>query len=205
MTRKSKLVFKRAGDRARDARRGPSYYLPARVTEPLPTLRVLIDVARTSSVATLVTRLGAFALVGPAAAPTATSGQFRYATEFTKRGPDAPDPMADFLDNIAIGLLKRPGTAFASVLVVGRAPTSDVWIDDVSVSKLHARITIEEDGAHVISDARSTNGTWVNDAQIDEREARLLVEGTRLRFGDRGFTVRSTPTLHQMLSRFTPR
>lgn len=174
------------------------------MTEPaLPTLRTLAELARTSPVEALVAQLGTFALVGPPAAPEAT-GPFRYATEYTKRPAGTSDPLTDFFENVAIGLVKRPGTAFGSVLVVGRAPNSDVWIDDASVSKLHARITIEEDGAHVISDARSTNGTWVNDAQIDEREARLLVEGTRLRFGDRSFTVRSVTTLHQMLSRFLP-
>jgi hypothetical protein len=177
----------------------------AHVTETLPTLRTLVDLARSSPAATLVSQLGTLALVGPPAAPGTTEGQFRYATEFTRRGPGAADPMADFFDNLAIGLLKRPGSAFGSVLVVGRASNSDVWIDDISVSKLHARIAIEEDGAHVISDARSTNGTWVNEVQLDEREERLLVDGTRLRFGDRAFTVRSVTTLHQMLSRFAPR
>ncbi len=175
------------------------------MTDQPPTLRALVEPCRTRPVTALTEQLGSLALVGPAAAPTVTTDQFRYATEFTKRGPDAPDPMADFLDSLVIGLVKRQGGAFASVLIVGRTPTSDVWIDDASVSKLHARIAVEDDDAHVISDARSTNGTWVNDVQLDEREERLLVDGTRLRFGDRAFTVRSVTTLHQMLSRFVPR
>lgn len=172
------------------------------MTEPAPTLRTLVDLARSGPVATLVAQLGTYALVGPPAAPGDPTGPFRYATEYTKRPVGAPDPMADFFDNLAIGLVKRSGGAFGSVLVVGRAPNSDVWIDDASVSKLHARIAMEDEGAHVISDARSTNGTWVNDVQLDEREERLLVDGTRVRFGDRSFTVRSVATLHQMLSKF---
>jgi hypothetical protein len=175
------------------------------VPELPPTLRTLVDLSRGGPASALITRLGTLALVGPPAAPSESPVEFRYATEFTQRAPGAADPMIDFFDNLAIGLVKRPGTAFGSVLVVGRAATSDVWIDDQSVSKLHARITLEDEGAYVISDARSTNGTWVNDVQLDEREERLLVDGTRLRFGDRSFTVRSVATLHQMLSRFAPR
>ncbi len=62
--------------------------------------------------------------------------------------------MADFFDNVAIAILARPG----AVLSVGRHADCDVWIDDSSISKRHAAITIEDDGAHVIRDTRSTLG-----------------------------------------------
>ena len=50
---------------------------------------------------------------------------------------------------------------FGRRVLVGRAPTADVRIDDPRVSRLHARIEMRDDGIYV-EDLGSRNGTSVN-------------------------------------------
>ena len=45
--------------------------------------------------------------------------------------------------------------------VIGRDPRSQIWLDDESVSRRHARISVEQDVAS-IEDLDSTNGTLLN-------------------------------------------
>jgi DNA-binding winged helix-turn-helix (wHTH) protein len=52
--------------------------------------------------------------------------------------------------------------------LVGRDRDAVVWIDDESVSRRHARISIAEDGA-TIEDLGSKNGTYVNEKRIRAR------------------------------------
>ena len=49
--------------------------------------------------------------------------------------------------------------------LIGRDRGAVVWIDDESVSRRHARVTIEEDGAS-IEDLDSKNGTYVRGRKI---------------------------------------
>ncbi len=49
--------------------------------------------------------------------------------------------------------------------LIGRDPDAVVWIDDDSVSRRHARISIGEKGA-TIEDLGSKNGTWIGGVQI---------------------------------------
>jgi pSer/pThr/pTyr-binding forkhead associated (FHA) protein len=53
-------------------------------------------------------------------------------------------------------------------VIIGRLPHSDVWIDDASVSRLHARVVFA-DGKYRIEDLDSDNGTWVNGEKVKSR------------------------------------
>ena len=55
--------------------------------------------------------------------------------------------------------------------MIGRDSGAVVWIDDASVSRRHARIAVDEDGA-TIEDLGSKNGTYVRGKRI-EKPARL--------------------------------
>jgi pSer/pThr/pTyr-binding forkhead associated (FHA) protein len=55
--------------------------------------------------------------------------------------------------------------------VIGRDSAAVVWIDDASVSRRHARIVLDGDGA-TIEDLGSKNGTFVRGRKI-EKPARL--------------------------------
>ncbi|MFO7548986.1 MAG: FHA domain-containing protein [Acidimicrobiia bacterium] len=50
---------------------------------------------------------------------------------------------------------------------VGRHPESDIFLDDITVSRHHCRFVCE-DASIVIEDSGSTNGTYVNGARVDK-------------------------------------
>lgn len=57
---------------------------------------------------------------------------------------------------------------------IGRHPNSDIVLDDITVSRRHAQV-VWVDGAYVVRDVGSLNGTYVNQQRTDE---------TRLYHGD---------------------
>jgi pSer/pThr/pTyr-binding forkhead associated (FHA) protein len=54
------------------------------------------------------------------------------------------------------------------VTQAGRHPESDIFLDDITVSRRHAEITQEVNGSSVIADVGSLNGTYVNRERIDK-------------------------------------
>lgn len=70
-----------------------------------------------------------------------------------KRGPNAGTRY----------LLDRPVTR------AGRHPESDIFLDDITVSRRHAEIQRQEDGKVVVRDVGSLNGTYVNRERIEEQ------------------------------------
>ena len=52
-------------------------------------------------------------------------------------------------------------------ITIGRNPTNDIHIDNLGVSKQHAKI-IRQDEAYVIEDLNSTNGTFIRTAEGQE-------------------------------------
>jgi pSer/pThr/pTyr-binding forkhead associated (FHA) protein len=67
----------------------------------------------------------------------------------------------------------------AGVNTVGRDPASTVCINDASVSRNHARITIAGEQA-TIEDLKSKNGTQVMGESVNTR---LLSDGDEIEFG----------------------
>ena len=66
------------------------------------------------------------------------------------------------------------------VVTIGRSPASDVFLDDVTVSRNHARIE-RRPGAVVLKDLGSLNGTYVNRRRIEDDE--MLENGDELQIG----------------------
>ena len=65
---------------------------------------------------------------------------------------------------------------------VGRDPACDIWLNDPSVSRRHARIAVPEGpGPATLNDLASTNGTFIGRRQIDAPTA--LADGARVTFG----------------------
>lgn len=62
---------------------------------------------------------------------------------------------------------------------LGRAPECDIFLDDEGVSRHHAKI-VEEDGALVLMDLGSTNGTFIDNERI---QVATLRDGLRLQLG----------------------
>ena len=52
-------------------------------------------------------------------------------------------------------------------IIAGRSPESDIYLDDVTVSRRHA-LFIPNAGSFILTDADSLNGTYVNGDRVDE-------------------------------------
>ncbi len=62
---------------------------------------------------------------------------------------------------------------------IGRHPESDIFLDDVTVSRRHA-IVSQKEGGMVVEDNGSLNGTYVNGDRVEERD---LATGDELQIG----------------------
>jgi pSer/pThr/pTyr-binding forkhead associated (FHA) protein len=67
----------------------------------------------------------------------------------------------------------------ADVVNAGRHPDSEIFLDDVTVSRRHAEFTRAE-GGYTVSDVGSLNGTYVNRDRIDRV---LLSDGDEVQIG----------------------
>ena len=99
-----------------------------------------------------------------------------YAPAFEEIG-DAP-PAAGVDAAALIELDQVEGTAGRRMhdikeekVTVGRSPESDIFLDDVTVSRKHAEIERGERG-YRISDVGSLNGTYVNRVRVDAVDLR---------------------------------
>ncbi|MFT4186416.1 MAG: FHA domain-containing protein [Micrococcaceae bacterium] len=81
-------------------------------------------------------------------------------------GADAQNRSARFLLDTAVS-------------IAGRHPDADVFLDDVTVSRKHAKFIRNEDG-FILQDCNSLNGTYVNTDRIDEYK---LKDGEEIRIG----------------------
>jgi sigma-B regulation protein RsbU (phosphoserine phosphatase) len=76
-------------------------------------------------------------------------------------------------------------------LKIGRSSTSDLVLQDLNVSRLHAEMVRRTEGYFVL-DAGGKNGTYVNDRRIDQ--ATLLKPGDRVRLGATTLVFNGTPS-----------
>ncbi|MDO4762537.1 MAG: oxoglutarate dehydrogenase inhibitor Odhl [Corynebacterium sp.] len=95
---------------------------------------------------------------GSEIAPPAGAGML-----IVKRGPNAG----------ARFLLDRPTTT------AGRHPESDIFLDDVTVSRRHAEFRLN-DGSFEVVDVGSLNGTYVN---REPRNSEVLASGDEIQIG----------------------
>jgi pSer/pThr/pTyr-binding forkhead associated (FHA) protein len=75
------------------------------------------------------------------------------------------------------------GSRFAldkDVVQAGRHPDSDIFLDDITVSRRHAEIVREADGGYSVRDAGSLNGTYLNRERV---ESAVLNDGDELQIG----------------------
>jgi hypothetical protein len=69
-------------------------------------------------------------------------------------------------------------------LSVGRVADNDLALNDASVSKIHAAVTMNTQGTLLVADTGSTNGTYINGRRISYGEARQIEDGDVVGFGD---------------------
>ena len=68
------------------------------------------------------------------------------------------------------------------VLTIGRTPDNDVTLADTLVSRHHAEVRLEPQGA-TITDLRSSNGSFVDGVRLPPDQPRLLAHGARIQIG----------------------
>jgi len=69
---------------------------------------------------------------------------------------------------------------------IGRIADNDIVLPDPNVSRVHARVE-QRDGAYLITDLESTNGTWVNERRVTSAALR---ENDVIRLGSTRFIFR---------------
>jgi hypothetical protein len=103
-----------------------------------------------------------------------------------EEGEDAP---ADALEDLGItgpALVVRSGGGRAGETfhpegetTIGRSPDCGIFLDDVTVSRKHAVVS-ERDGAFLVEDQGSLNGTFVNRKRVESAQ---LADGDELQIG----------------------
>jgi pSer/pThr/pTyr-binding forkhead associated (FHA) protein len=97
-----------------------------------------------------------------------------------------PFPHDELEPGQALLLVKRGPNAGSTFLLdqdttsVGRSVESEVFLDDVTVSRKHAIFERRAGGAWFVRDVGSLNGTYVNGEQVDETK---LASGDEVQIG----------------------
>jgi pSer/pThr/pTyr-binding forkhead associated (FHA) protein len=98
---------------------------------------------------------------------------------------DAAVTLLELPRGVGMLVVKRgPNTGSRYVLEseltkAGRHPESDIFLDDITVSRRHAEFTTGEEGT-TVRDVGSLNGTYVNRERIDEA---VLASGDEVQIG----------------------
>jgi pSer/pThr/pTyr-binding forkhead associated (FHA) protein len=81
---------------------------------------------------------------------------------------------------------KEPGRVYEirkEVLSIGRSRDSDIFLEDLAVSRLHASILNMGNGNYALKDEGSANGTKVNGQLVAKYQPQSLQEGDRIQLG----------------------
>jgi len=108
--------------------------------------------------------------------------------EVPHRSPFEKTPAVDLIARVTLGdkiqevpLALVPG---GKRLSVGRVADNELALNDASVSKIHAALTMNVQGTLLVADTGSTNGTFINGRRISYGEARQIEDGDVVGFGD---------------------
>lgn len=109
----------------------------------------------------------------------------RYSPDAEERDTDF-DSLADVIKE-GVSLVVRSGGGMAGETftpsgektTIGRHPDSDVFLDDITVSRNHALLIRKRDGFY-IQDQGSLNGTYVNRVRV---ETQKLSDGDQVQIG----------------------
>jgi pSer/pThr/pTyr-binding forkhead associated (FHA) protein len=95
-------------------------------------------------------------------------------------------PIEEMPADVGVLVVRRgpkAGSRFAldkDVVTAGRHPESDIFLDDITVSRRHAEIRRTPDGDYEACDTGSLNGTYLNRERIDSGR---LANGDELQIG----------------------
>jgi hypothetical protein len=90
-------------------------------------------------------------------------------------------PLGELPDGVGLLVVRRGPNAGSTFVLegddttLGRHPDSDIFLDDVTVSRRHAQVHRTDNG-YEVRDAGSLNGTYVNHERIDRAPLTDLAE-----------------------------
>ncbi|MED5445591.1 MAG: FHA domain-containing protein [Actinomycetota bacterium] len=104
-------------------------------------------------------------------------------TYFIAEGDGAASPVSGLVTGFVVTEGPLAGSKFLldrEISTLGRHPKSDLFFDDITVSRRHAEIKVSPKST-VVRDVGSLNGTYVNLMQIDEET--VIAPGDTLQIG----------------------
>ncbi len=109
----------------------------------------------------------------------------KYLSESSKEDAAVLQALLDGDGEKAMIIIHRGASRGARFLItsdgvtIGRAPASDIFLDDVTVSRSHGTIT-KEGRAFIYKDGGSLNGSYINNEEVSTHH---LVSGDELQIG----------------------
>jgi hypothetical protein len=92
-------------------------------------------------------------------------------------------PAAQRLGVLVVRQGKEPGKSFElrkERMTLGRSRESDIFLEDLAVSRLHTTVLQDGTGRYILRDEGSANGTYVNQQRVTEQ---VLEEGDEIQVG----------------------
>ena len=95
-------------------------------------------------------------------------------------------PVEELRDDTAMLVVRRGPNAGSryllnkDVVTAGRHPESDIFLDDITVSRRHAEIRRSSAGQFTVHDVGSLNGTYLNRERVEDGD---LASGDELQIG----------------------
>jgi hypothetical protein len=116
----------------------------------------------------------------------------RVAIAALEEAASLPAKGASMLRDLRFFPVRRLPTSQFPFVSIGRLEGNDIALGDPTVSKFHAYLKADDDGAFVLlQDGRSQNGTFVDGSAVAQRHVAaptLLVSGQNVRFGSVSLT-----------------
>jgi pSer/pThr/pTyr-binding forkhead associated (FHA) protein len=114
-----------------------------------------------------------------------TTGSLQPTEIEDETGEEVFLPLDELTEGQALLVVKRGPNAGSKILIdkdvttVGRHPESDIFLDDITVSRRHAELR-RKDGRFAVQDMGSLNGTYVNRDRVENTQ---LANGDELQIG----------------------
>lgn len=99
--------------------------------------------------------------------------------------------MAELIDITIPG--QKKSYSLKDITIIGRASTTDIKLDDLIVSRHHARVSKWNEG-YILEDLGSLNGVFLNDARITTPQP--LPDNSKICIGPHTLIFRSADSLH---------
>jgi hypothetical protein len=98
-------------------------------------------------------------------------------------------------------LLQKKAGSMGPNIFLGRAPTNDIVLAGISVSKSHAQVThIADTGRYQIADMFSSNGTYMNGEKIHPFEEHQINDHDQISLGPNYHLIYHSPQdFHELL------